>query len=58
LNKIADLSALWDEIDKHDGIIRLIVDHPKQIEALEEFEQARGNLRKWSAFIKVDGGQK
>jgi D-serine ammonia-lyase len=56
LNKISDLSALWDEIHEYNGIIRLIVDHPKHIEALEEFEQTRGTSRKWSVFIKIDGG--
>lgn len=55
-NKIADLSDLWDEVAKDGAILRLLVDHPKQIEALNDFESTRPVKRKWSVFVKIDGG--
>ncbi|THH19749.1 hypothetical protein EW146_g1490 [Bondarzewia mesenterica] len=58
INKIADLSALWDEVSLCGAVVRLIVDHPKQVEALEAYEKSRTSPRKWSVFVKVDGGQK
>ncbi|KII94064.1 hypothetical protein PLICRDRAFT_50053 [Plicaturopsis crispa FD-325 SS-3] len=58
VNKIADLATLWDEIETHGATVRLLVDHPDQVYFLEEFEKQRATPRRWSAFIKVDGGQK
>ncbi|KAF7300630.1 D-ser-dehydrat domain-containing protein [Mycena chlorophos] len=58
LNKVADLSALWDELAKYGAVVRLMVDHPDQIKFLEEFEKARPNPRRWSVFVKIDGGQR
>ncbi|GLB36122.1 putative serine dehydratase domain [Lyophyllum shimeji] len=58
LNKIADLSDLWDEVSKYDGTIRLLVDHPEQVKFLEQFESSREKPRRWSVFVKVDGGQR
>ncbi|KAI0068228.1 hypothetical protein BV25DRAFT_1818616 [Artomyces pyxidatus] len=58
INKIADLSDLWDELSQHGAVVRLLVDHPRQLEALESFEQSRSTPRPWSLFVKVDGGQK
>ena len=58
VNKIADLSALWDEVAKHGAIVRLLVDHPRQIEALNSFENTRPIKRQWSVFMKMDGEQK
>lgn len=57
-NKIADLSDLWDTVNKDGGIVRVLIDHPKQIQMLEEFESQREKPRKWSVFVKIDGGQK
>ncbi|KAJ3841373.1 putative serine dehydratase domain-containing protein [Lentinula raphanica] len=57
-NKVADLSHLWDEVAQDGGIIRLLIDHPDQIKFLEECESKRQNPRKWSVFVKIDGGQK
>jgi D-serine deaminase-like pyridoxal phosphate-dependent protein len=34
------------------------VDNPEQIQFLEEFEKARGSSRRWSVFVKIDGGQR
>jgi D-serine deaminase-like pyridoxal phosphate-dependent protein len=56
LNKVQDLSDLAEEVGKYGAVVRLMIDHPKQVEFLEGFEKTRGG--KWSAFIKVDGGQK
>ncbi|KAH9003990.1 putative serine dehydratase domain-containing protein [Lactarius hatsudake] len=58
VNKVADLSDLWDEAAKYGAIVRLLVDHPKQIEALNGFENTRSIKRQWSVFMKIDGEQK
>ncbi|EPQ60665.1 hypothetical protein GLOTRDRAFT_53051 [Gloeophyllum trabeum ATCC 11539] len=58
VNKIQDLASLWDELEKYGGIVRLLIDHPEQVQALEQFEQQREKPRSWSVFVKVDGGQK
>ncbi|KAJ7490758.1 hypothetical protein FB451DRAFT_1336770 [Mycena latifolia] len=44
---------------KDDGaVVRLMVDNPDQICFIEEFEKARASPRKWSVFVKIDGGQR
>ncbi|KAJ7265950.1 putative serine dehydratase domain-containing protein [Mycena haematopus] len=58
VNKVADLSDLWDEVAKDGAVVRLMVDNPEQIQFIEEFEKARGSSRKWSVFVKIDGGQR
>ncbi|KAJ6499690.1 putative serine dehydratase domain-containing protein [Mycena vitilis] len=58
VNKVADLSDLWDEVAKSGAVVRLMVDNQEQIQFLEEFEKARGSGRKWSVFVKIDGGQR
>ena len=60
INKVADLSALWEAMSPQGGIIRLMIDNLAQVEALEGFEATRasGDKRKWSVFIKCDGGQR
>lgn len=55
-NKLDDLSALWDEIAPLGAVIRVLVDHPDQVELLNEYEKARANPRRWSAFVKIDAG--
>lgn len=55
-NKVADLSALWEAMAPHGGIVRLIVDHPEQVRYLEQFEKQQVNPKKWSVFVKVDQG--
>ncbi|KAJ3883378.1 putative serine dehydratase domain-containing protein [Lentinula edodes] len=57
-NKVNDLSYLWDEVAQDGGIVRLLIDHPDQIKFLEECESKRQTPRKWSVFVKIDGGQK
>jgi D-serine deaminase-like pyridoxal phosphate-dependent protein len=59
INKITDLSDLWVEAAKDEAIVRLLVDHPRQIEALEDFEKRTATTeRQWSVFVKLDGNQK
>ncbi|KAJ7275088.1 putative serine dehydratase domain-containing protein [Mycena rebaudengoi] len=58
VTKVADLSDLWDEIATDGGVVRLMVDNPDQIRFIEEFEKARASPRKWSVFVKIDGGQR
>ncbi|KAF8905552.1 hypothetical protein CPB84DRAFT_1771704 [Gymnopilus junonius] len=57
VNKVADLSALWDKLEAHGGIMRLLVDHPDQVRFLEEFESTQQKTRRWSVFVKINGGQ-
>ncbi|THH34093.1 hypothetical protein EUX98_g129 [Antrodiella citrinella] len=58
VNKLADLSSLWDTIATFGATIRVLIDHPDQITAIEQFEQGLEKTRKWSAFLKVDSGGK
>jgi len=57
-NKIADLSSLREELDTHGAVVRILVDHPDQVQFLEEFEKQESTAKRWSVFVKVDGGQK
>ncbi|OAX44262.1 hypothetical protein K503DRAFT_765231 [Rhizopogon vinicolor AM-OR11-026] len=56
LNKLDDLSALHAEMTKYDGSVRILLDHLDQVEFLEEYERAQEHPKKWSAFIKMNGG--
>ena len=58
VNKIRDISELSDELSKHNATLRLHIDHPDQIAALEAFETQKPDPRKWSVFVKVDAGGK
>ncbi|KAG6381147.1 hypothetical protein JVT61DRAFT_5545 [Boletus reticuloceps] len=58
LNKIDDLSALNKEMCKYGGTVRIFVDNLEQIKFLEEYEKRQVKPKKWSTFIKIDGGQK
>ncbi|EMD42072.1 hypothetical protein CERSUDRAFT_110623 [Gelatoporia subvermispora B] len=58
LNKVADLSALWDQCTPFNCHFRVLIDHPEQIRFVEAWEQQRGSKRRWSVFIKVDCGLK
>ncbi|KXN90059.1 D-serine dehydratase [Leucoagaricus sp. SymC.cos] len=57
VDKIADLSKLWQEIEPQNAVVRLLVDHPDQVKHLEEFERSQALPRRWSVFVKVHGGQ-
>ncbi len=56
VNKIEDLSMLWDEVEPHGCIVRVLIDHPEQIRHLAKFEEKREKPRRWSVFVKVDAG--
>lgn len=58
IDKVGDLSDLWDTISSDGAVVRLLLDHPDQVRFLEEYEAKRSSPRVWSAFIKIDGGQK
>jgi len=58
VNKVADVAALQDEMAKSGAILRLLIDHPAQVRALETFDKDKQAKRSWSCFIKVDGGQR
>lgn len=57
-NKIDELSEIREAINGNGAVVRILVDHPDQISALEEFERKRAKPRPWSAFVKVDCGEK
>ncbi|KAG2072611.1 hypothetical protein BDR04DRAFT_1230350 [Suillus decipiens] len=58
LNKLDDLSALHAEMTRYGGTVRIILDHLDQVKFLEEYEMEQEHPKKWSAFIKMNGGQK
>ncbi len=55
-NKIADLSALTDELSAVGASMRILVDHPDQVKVIEAWESTKANHRQWSVFLKVDCG--
>jgi len=57
LNKLDDLSALHIEMEKYGGTVRILLDTLDQVEFLEEYEKQQEHPKKWSAFIKMNGGQ-
>ena len=58
INKIEDITALQDNLEKHGARLRLIVDNIEQISALEAYESQKQNSRRWSVFVKADCGDK
>jgi D-serine deaminase-like pyridoxal phosphate-dependent protein len=58
LNKLDDLSALHDEMTRYGGTVRILLDHLDQVKFLEEYERTQKHPKKWSAFIKMNGGLK
>ena len=42
----------------HEGVVRVLVDHPSQVRFLEAFESQRQTPRRWSVFVKIDAGGK
>ncbi|KAM0746362.1 hypothetical protein T439DRAFT_319020 [Meredithblackwellia eburnea MCA 4105] len=57
VDKIQDLQSIADSIQPH-AVLRLMIDNPGQIGALEAFNSKTGRTTPWSIFIKVDGGGK
>lgn len=58
LNKLDDLSALHAEMTRYGGTVRILLDHLDQVKFLEEYERAQEHPKKWSVFIKMNGGLK
>ena len=56
VNKLDDLSTLWDEIAPLGAVIRVLIDHPDQVQLLNEYEKTRPTPRRWSVFVKIDAG--
>jgi hypothetical protein len=56
-NKIQALQQLRNEMAPYNGLVRLLLDHPQQVRFLEEAQREDASQR-WSAFVKVNGGQK
>ncbi|KAI0682690.1 hypothetical protein BC835DRAFT_1298348 [Cytidiella melzeri] len=55
-NKIDDLSKLRDELAPYGAVVRVMVDHPDQVQYLEQYESQRETPELWSVFVKVDSG--
>ncbi|KAG1761461.1 hypothetical protein EDD22DRAFT_737529, partial [Suillus occidentalis] len=58
LNKLDDLSALHAEMATYGGTVHILLDHLDLEKFLEEYERAQELLKKWSVFIKMNGGLK
>ncbi|KEP51124.1 D-serine dehydratase [Rhizoctonia solani 123E] len=60
--KIADLHTLRTTLSTYGAVLRLMVDHPYQVRALEAFDREHPTtntaLSQWSIFIKLDVGTK
>ncbi|CAE6427349.1 unnamed protein product [Rhizoctonia solani] len=60
--KIADLHTLRTTLSTYGAVLRLMVDHPYQVRALEAFDRehptTNSALSQWSIFIKLDVGTK
>lgn len=57
-NKLADMAMISDIMASDDGIFRVLIDHSEQARCLEAFERSQGTQRRWSVFVKINGGQK
>jgi hypothetical protein len=54
-DKIHELASLQTSVGDN-AVIRLMVDHPAQIEALQRYNGTKERKMKWAVFVKVDGG--
>ena len=57
-NKVADIASISDTITVDGGVFRVLIDHPTQVRSLEQYGKSQGTERRWSAFVKINGGQK
>jgi D-serine deaminase-like pyridoxal phosphate-dependent protein len=58
LDRIAELAQVADTLQKHDGHVRILIDHPRQLSFLEEWTKQEAKHRRWSVFVKCDAGGK
>jgi D-serine deaminase-like pyridoxal phosphate-dependent protein len=54
IDRLGELRSLSDKLYANGATLRLMIDHPGQIEALADVPLP--GQRSWSIFIKVDGG--
>jgi len=57
-NKVPEAAVLADQLDKKQCQLRVLIDHPGQVEAVESYNELHGRQIHWSAFMKVDAGNK
>lgn len=56
INKLDDLAKLADTMKEHGGVLRIFVDSPDHVRALEAYNATHERSEPWSAFFKVDLG--
>lgn len=49
---------LKNELHGHGAVLRIFVDHPDQVDALEAYNNLQQDPSPWSVFMKVDAGLK
>jgi D-serine deaminase-like pyridoxal phosphate-dependent protein len=54
-DRVHDVASLQSQIGSK-GTIRVMVDHPAQVKALDEYNARSGRSQAWGVFVKVDGG--
>ncbi|GJJ13883.1 hypothetical protein Clacol_008140 [Clathrus columnatus] len=57
-NKLAELAAMADVLESYQGNLRILVDHPHQIQILEEYNKLNNRRSPWSVFVKIETGGK
>ena len=59
ITKIADLHSLKQQLSKDSAVLRLMVDHVEQVQALKTFNMSLAEEPSpWSVFVKVESGYK
>jgi D-serine deaminase-like pyridoxal phosphate-dependent protein len=56
INKLVDLAKMSDELAAHGGVVRLMIDNPEQVAALETFNLEKHRATPWSVFVKIEIG--
>ncbi len=54
-DRMEDLNSIQEKVGKR-AVIRVMVDHSEQIQALGRFNEKYRRKERWSVFVKVDGG--
>ena len=54
-DRMEDLNDAQEKVGDQ-AVIRVMVDHSEQIQALGRFSERCSRRQKWSMFVKVDGG--
>jgi D-serine deaminase-like pyridoxal phosphate-dependent protein len=58
IDRLGELAGIADKLSQYDGNLRVLIDNPAQVQAVESWTQQEGKGRRWSAFIKCDAGGK